>query len=379
MLRKTGQMKWVFKKDEMKANAGSEKVFVARDFCCERNAKCVKQFASLESHAALAEYIQTLCDTGEEACIYEMIPYNTPCKLYLDIEWVAAAGDSASASILRKIVEYIDLLLRETVADPRHRESEILESTRMAAKGSLRYSYHLIYPYITFSNNTESMKAFVTRVHNHFSKELSIKKNPIDLSVYSRDRLFRAPLCWKATDQHKAQMKWVSGASSLERLENSLVTKHAAGGAIIGKPLTQCTKAPRLRPPVRQAKQSACKDALSFAGLDVNIELCRQRLQKLLTMYGGMGSLKFYKVCENTFSSGSYMLFRFEHSIAGREEPCLAHGICSKVTHKRDNQLLLLDENLVVHIVCPHQGKCRKRRFRMCQLQQCFFSTATSM
>jgi len=68
-----------------------------------------------------------------------------------------------------------------------------------------------------------------------------------------------------------------------------------------------------------------------FSGMSVNIESCRQRLQRIMIMYGGMGSLRFYKVCENTFSSGNYMLFRYEHSVPGREEPCLAHGIGSKV------------------------------------------------
>lgn len=377
MLYNIREMKWVFKKDEMKANAGLDKVFVARDYCCAKNAKCVKQFASFASHAALAEYIQTLCDTGEEACIYEMIPYNTPCKLYFDIEWVAASGDTASAFILRKIVEYIDLLLREIVASPQHRELEILESTRMGARGGLRYSYHLIYPYITFSNNTESMKAFVTRVHSHFAKESSNKKNPVDLSVYSRDRLFRAPLCWKANDPHKAQMKWVDGAATVCRTENCLITKPIVEGAIIGKPLTVPRKQSIMRPS-RPGKQGMHKEEVCFSGLSVNIELCRQRLQKIMTTYGGMGALRFYKVFENTFSSGKYMLFRYEHSVDGREEPCLAHGICSKVTHKRDNQLLLVDENLIVHIVCPHQGKCSKKRFKMCQLQKRFFLTTAT-
>ena len=323
-------MKWFFKKEEMKANAGAGVVFIARDYYYKECSKCVKQFASVESHAVLAAYIQALCDTGEEACIYEIVPYNTPCKLYFDIEWTAGPNDDTNPFTIRKIVEYIDSLLCEAVADAQKRKCEILESTRVGGRGGLRYSYHVVYPGIAFSNNTESMKAFTTRVHRHFETEKIATKNPIDLSVYSRDRLFRAPFCWKANDAHKTQMKWIDGVSTLCRLENCLVTKLTEGCVLIGGPLAQTRKQRIVRLP-RQVKQETGGGGVCFSGMSVNIESCRQRLQRIMIMYGGMGSLRFYKVCENTFSSGNYMLFRYEHSVPGREEPCLAHGIGSKV------------------------------------------------
>ena len=373
-------MKWFFKKDEMKASASGCAVFIARDFRTDQG-KMVKQFSCLPSHKELADYILNLCSTGEDACIYELIQYDTACKLYFDVEWTSPVGECGSG-LLALITGYVDLLLSDKIPDPATRVFETLKSSRVDAKGTLRHSYHIIYPYVTFSNNTVSMKHFAAMVHEHFKPKTAGTKNPIDLSVYSRDRLFRAPLCWKANDVTKTQMMWGFGDCTPARIEQSLITNHASYGVCLGK---------RMKPPPKntniELKQwqhktyhSRCAvKKMCFGGLEINVDFFQAKLQKLLSVHGGMGKLQFYRVCDNSFSGQPLMIFRFEHGVPGREEPCLAHGICSKVKHRRDNQLVLVDENFIVQVVCPHQGKCNRKRYKMCQLQKHFFSgTRTS-
>lgn len=87
-------------------------------------------------------------------------------------------------------------------------------------------------------------------------------------------------------------------------------------------------------------------------------------LQTLISNLGGAGRVHF----EASLTHGR-MLFRLQHGASPLQEPCLAHGPNSRTMHKTDNQLINVAADGWAYICCPHGGKCRGARFKLCRLQ----------
>lgn len=125
---------WCFKKAEAKRLWGEDGVLVARDFLTS-NGKTVKQFGCFGSHALLLEHIWGEHQRGNAVSLYEVIRYNTPCKLYFDVEWVSPKG-AAEQLGLGAILACIDSVLRELVADDAKRECRVLEGGARCRAGA---------------------------------------------------------------------------------------------------------------------------------------------------------------------------------------------------------------------------------------------------
>ena len=137
---------------------------------------------------------------------YELIPENTECKAYADIEWYGEQ-DTAHA-ILNDFVAF----LRERAGKWYH--PQMVERPRIyvacgsrpdPGKGCFKNSYHLTIDNLVFTcNHDGQMKSFFTPSpdtcdpsHDH-SKFYSTnsegeRKCIVDLSVYSKNRTFRLP------------------------------------------------------------------------------------------------------------------------------------------------------------------------------------------
>lgn len=372
------EIEWFFKKDEMKANAGSKRVFVGRDWATS-DGKVVKQFGSVSSHEELLAYIRGLIARGEEACIYELVRYNQPCKLYFDVEWTGPAAADAARTV-GAIAAAVDKVLQETSGAARRapaaRRCEVLQSSRPDRRpGVTKHSFHLVYPGVTFANNTVAMRRVVDKVFAQYASCGGEGACPIDVSVYSRDRLFRAPLCWKANDASRTALRPTGPACPTERLLECFVTNVGAPGVWVGggpplPPEPARPPPPRGQPRPRRARESASEAQLG--GQRVHIGALEGKLQALVREIGGLGHVCFYRAVE----SAGTLLFRLEHGVGGREEPCLAHGVPTKITHRHDNQLLTVDVHGIVRIICPHRGKCTRARYTLCQLRPSFFKAA---
>jgi hypothetical protein len=362
---------WCFKKAEAKRLWGEDGVLVARDFLTS-NGKTVKQFGCFGSHALLLEHIWGEHQRGNAVSLYEVIRYNTPCKLYFDVEWVSPKG-AAEQLGLGAILACIDSVLRELVADDAKRECRVLEGGRALPCGRQKHSYHLVYPHIAFMNNTFAMKRVALLAHRQAGLLAGCGKNPIDLSVYTRDRLFRAPLCCKADDPSRTPLlpHGVSACASSDLL-SFLVSNPAPGVIRIGKTIVG-PAAPKSLPKARvvRRRDNGCRE-LFFSGFHLDVQKLESKLQSILREHGGMGNVRFDSLSEHL--AFPILLFRIQHGVSGREEPCLAHGLFAKVTHRNDNQLLWVDNNFTVVVICPHQGKCSQKRYKLCRLTPSFFA-----
>eukprot|EP00961_Rhodomonas_salina_P031382 422462-Rhodomonas_salina.1 len=79
-------------------------------------------------------------------------------------------------------------------------------------KKELKHSYHVVYPDVVMRSNNHLMKEIAgtvkKRVGDYFQLD-ETEQNPVDMRVYSKDQLFRAPLCYKQTDTTMTRLRMV--------------------------------------------------------------------------------------------------------------------------------------------------------------------------
>eukprot|EP00961_Rhodomonas_salina_P157971 2126349-Rhodomonas_salina.1 len=155
-----------------------------------------------------------------------MIREGKPCKLYFDVEWMTtlarreapAAGDMTISAIK----EIISRVVSARFPDRSSPAVIELDGSREVVTGSdtraWKHSFHLIYPDLVFRCNNGRMKEVAREVRDsvgHRFPTLSTEEfptmstadpNPVDLRVYSKDQLYRAPLCHKRTDASQTRL-----------------------------------------------------------------------------------------------------------------------------------------------------------------------------
>lgn len=137
-------------------------------------------------------------------CGYELIPHESNCKFYADIEW---EGDQdTDHSIMRSLVKGIRRYCAPLLATHQAMELYISCSSRSnQRKGTYKNSYHVSSPTIVFGNNHDGrMEKFFTDMCNkdqdlwyYTDEESQRKKCFLDLRVYTTNRCIRLPLCCK--------------------------------------------------------------------------------------------------------------------------------------------------------------------------------------
>lgn len=132
-----------------------------------------------------------------ERCAYELIPENTPCRLYLDVEWEGI--EDYEHSCIRWILEEISKRA-EAVLGKSNVTFFVACATRCitspASTPMYKNSYHVVCPDLVFRcNHNGEMLAFIRdTVHADPSQHHQWyvgDKCVIDLKVYTKNRCFR--------------------------------------------------------------------------------------------------------------------------------------------------------------------------------------------
>lgn len=130
---------------------------------------------------------------------YELIPADTPCRNYADVEWMGERD--ATHKILKILVAVVRTHCKnEYQHDP---ELAVACSTRPAGPGLWKNSYHIVVGGLVFQSNHGAMKAFWADIQAllpgaewHWDNN-GQQTHVIDMAVYTRNRVMRLPLCSK--------------------------------------------------------------------------------------------------------------------------------------------------------------------------------------
>ena len=147
----------------------------------------------LREEASAGDDVQ-LISRWRQNYLYEVIPSDTACHLYFDIDGSAAEGPE------RKVLDE----KQQQLFDLSCKELNILLGTTtvngsmfvLDASDAVKYSRHLIlhFPGFAFKNNAHC-GAFVRYLYGKYNSEL--EGYGVDLTVYSKNRLFRSAYCSK--------------------------------------------------------------------------------------------------------------------------------------------------------------------------------------
>ena len=143
------------------------------------------------------ETFWTLYQGQEVKHYYEVIPRNTPCKLYFDLEFMISLNPSKNGHLMtERLIGLVNQQLQDQFSCSSFTEDVLI----LESSNEKKFSIHLIFNKVIFQNN-EACGAFVKTFTKHLCIEdktyLTVKNsdnediNFIDSSVYSKNRNFR--------------------------------------------------------------------------------------------------------------------------------------------------------------------------------------------
>jgi hypothetical protein len=351
-----------YRKDEMRAAAQKQghEVFASVDSLRRDGVTVSQRFVSFASHE---QFARAVLDAPPDArCFYEMIREGQPCKLYFDVEWLSSTSSVDSVVNTQPSIEGVKRVVEAAFnrAWPGRPLGECVEldGSRETPKG-FKHSFHLVYPDVVFACNNRSLKRFAERVADAAARAFGGTRC-VDCAVYTRDRAFRAPLCFKLADPNKTALRWSVAADDgdevLQQVMRSMVTCVAPGADTVPELLAAVAATARTTTAAAEVPQPKEQQCLTDTE---NVATLRGLLQRFLARRGGKGRVCGACVVEK----GGGIGFRYAHGVCNRPEPCLAHGPFSTVQHNCDNQFIHVDTEGYVTIACPHGAKCSRRFF----------------
>jgi hypothetical protein len=176
-------------------------------------------------------------------CFYETIQEGKPCKGHFDVE---AKGVSVEEGV--KLLDvFIDCLQAELrsrwpkaeIECPGCFEPLILCGSR-TSKGWWKASYHIILPKLVFKHNTGALKELATSLAQRQELQYSDKSKEglnsfsfVDKTIYTRNRQFRLPLCWKLDDNSKTPFVFATKNPTLEDYKQAVISDTSSGGWLV--------------------------------------------------------------------------------------------------------------------------------------------------
>lgn len=181
--------KWFYTQDAMMQHKKKLKTGVPFVLSWDKDIeKRNKYFGVYESPRAFWESVQLSGLRYRYA--YEMIPENTPCRLYMDIEWKGEADKTHERimDILNAFQEYCINELRRLPC------LHLLCGSRPVSGTDFKNSYHLVATDIFFRNNHDGQMLDWVRnfVYAYDVCKDQNKQSFVDLLVYSRNRCMRS-------------------------------------------------------------------------------------------------------------------------------------------------------------------------------------------
>lgn len=241
-------------------------------------------------------------------------------------------------------------------------DSVLMESSRKLENGSFKFSYHLVYPDIVFPCNNGHMKALATRVKAEIMEKLKV--DAIDNCVYTRDRAFRAPLCFKLHDRSRTTLSFVNTENKqihelfLKAMITNIPNEHEfvsyAPDGYVPKKEKRCAQ---------HISQKRHSNHVQNMYSEKTINMIERFVQNTFKAHGGKG-----RVTQCRTGSDCSLLFRYQHGVIGNKEPCLSHGPGSNVLHKNDNQLICVTRESFLFMICPHGSQCMHKFHNFGQL-----------
>jgi len=344
------------------AAAVSHEVFFSCDSMKKDGVTASQRFASVRTHLCFVRFIQQ----GGVKCFYEMIRESRPCKMYFDVEWVTATPTESTGLTITTVEDAIAKVFSTLFPSaPPISECVRLKASRFVSSG-FKHSFHLIYPGVVFSRNTGRLKQVAVRVAASLKSQTEI--SAVDTAVYTKDRAFRAPYCYKLTDHSKTPFLFEDGQDDGggENMMKALVT-HIPSQSEYPYYYIDDTAASAPPPPTPRArpKIQACPDSLNCSPREISMLV--QCVEQFLRKRGGGGVVS---VAPHASHTKGTVTLRYNHKNPGMSEPCLSHGPFSTVFHKSDNQFIHIDRYSFVVVVCPHGSKCSKRFFSFGRLMR---------
>lgn len=343
-------------------------VFVSCDTMKQGGGAVSQKFASFETHQDFLDFVALSAD----ACFYEMIRDSRPCKMYFDVEWITQPSSHEAGAITIDDIENVICRVFACMFPeaPQGLQCVRLKGSRMVSKG-LKNSFHLIYPGVVFSRNNGAMKNVARRAAEALRKKTGL--SAIDTAVYTKDRAFRAPFCYKLADDTKTPFLFENGGATqdapwdhtdiLQALITHIPPQSEYAHYYIHDPYSSPAPPHALCPappkPVRVFPLSR--------PMPSNISKLVACLSLFLERKGGKGVVS---QCNSLRQTQNGISFRYNHRIPGIAEPCLSHGPFSTVHHKTDHQFVHIDNTSFVVVVCPHGAKCVKSFFSFGRLMK---------
>jgi len=160
-------------------------------------------------------------------CYYEIIRADRPCKAYLDLEAVCSAlqGQSLLSSTL-KAWETLILARWPRCREecPRSLEPIVLDGSRRTSAGDWKVSFHVVFPWLEFPCNHSLLQDLANDLSGRDDLQSPDGRPFVDRSVYSRNRQFRLPCCWKLGDPSCTALQLLSGALTLPVFLQACIT-----------------------------------------------------------------------------------------------------------------------------------------------------------
>ena len=157
-------------------------------------AKAYAHYDSIE-----AFYASLLQNPPDKRFGYELIPENTPCKAYGDIEWIGEPDPNHA--LLTHLIKFFRKRAAEWYSDlPGQLEVFVTCSSRPAGGELVKHSYHVIINNLVFScNHDDQMKLFFTLPGTsdvdsgkfYWTDTKGESKCVVDTGVYDKNRAFR--------------------------------------------------------------------------------------------------------------------------------------------------------------------------------------------
>ena len=187
---RTVQLEWQYSNSPLnfvRARHYEHAATIAMDYLT-RSGTCAKAFSTASDwETALPQLLTRSCPR----VFYECIPPDTPVRLYLDLEWIShCEEDHWEEEISSKLTAQ----LRSLIPLAPKPELRVLKGSRWSEKG-YKNSFHVIVPNWYFGDNTACMKPLVKEL-----AESPFFRDKVDMGVYTKNRLFRLPLCYKLDD-----------------------------------------------------------------------------------------------------------------------------------------------------------------------------------
>jgi hypothetical protein len=185
---------------DVSSDSNKSAFFVGWDKDAEKGSKLYGLYPD-----SMTFYKQLSQNVAEQRFGYELIPENTSCKLYMDIEWEGQEQDKYHVKI-RNIIDQLRKHSKTTFNNETTLEIYVCCGSRQKDDKIFKNSYHVVCPTIVFDRNHDGeMKNFMVGLCSgedsnewlYYSDANGKKKCYIDLSVYTKNRLIRLPGCCK--------------------------------------------------------------------------------------------------------------------------------------------------------------------------------------